>query len=77
MGEGLHAPTVLRGDRAAKVADLELSAGRLRLLEEVRQATAGADFLRVGQRVVLVGGVTEDSGAQRQGGEKQSHGVSD
>ena len=74
MGESLYAPTILRGDRAAKVANLELGAGRLGLQEEVREAAAGPDLLGIDQRVILIGGMTEDGGAKRQGGEKQSHG---
>jgi len=77
MGEGLHAPAVLRGDRTAEIADLHFGAGRLGLEEEVRQAAAGADLLGFGQRVILVGGAAEHGGAERQGGEEQSHGVSD
>ena len=74
MGKGLHAPAPLRGDRTTEVTDLHFGAGRLGFEEEIRQAAAGADLLGVDQWVVLVGSVTEDSGAQRQGGEKQSHG---
>ena len=74
MGEGLHPPAVLRGDRTAEVTDLHFGAGRLGLEEEIRQAAAGADFLGFGERVILVGGLAEHGGAQRQGGEEQSHG---
>jgi len=74
MGEGLHAPALLGGDRTAEVADLHFGAGRLGLLEEVRQAAAGADLPGFGQREFLVGGLAEDDGAQRQSGEEQSHG---
>ena len=74
MSEGLHAPAVLRGDGTAKVTNLELGAGRLGLEEEIREAAAGTDLLGVDQRVILVGGLTEDGGAQRQSGKEQSHG---
>ena len=77
MSEGLHAPAVLGGDRAAEITDLDLRAGRLGLAEEIREPAAGADLLRVGQREILAGGLAEDGGAQRQGGEEQSHGVRD
>ena len=74
MGEGLHAPAVLGGDRAAEVADLDLRSGRLGLAEEIREPSARRDLPGFEEREILVGGLAEDGGAQRQDGEERSHG---